>query len=176
MVARTLYKLDTLVLDPDGCVPNSRHPVLIWTRAIDGTDDLAGKFEARFGENGWTGAWRDGIYDYHHFHSTAHEVLGFARGRVNVQLGGRHGPVHGFGPGDVVVIPAGVAHCNVGGSNDLLVVGAYAEGRAFDICREDADQARVRRNIAALPDPAADPLDGVRGALITQWMKLPQSR
>jgi uncharacterized protein YjlB len=29
--------------------------------------------------------------------------------------------------GDVVVVPAGVAHCNQGQSSDLLIVGAYPD-------------------------------------------------
>jgi uncharacterized protein YjlB len=172
MATLTQLRPDMLLLDRDGWIPNSAYPVLIWRNAIATVSaDPADAFETRFATHGWTNSWRDGIYDYHHFHSTAHEVLGFARGRVHVQLGGPHGPVHAMGPGDVIAIPAGVGHCNVGSSEDLLVVGAYGDGRDFDICREDADPARVRTNLATLPAPSTDPLDGGNGALITQWLK-----
>jgi uncharacterized protein YjlB len=166
----------TLLLDAAGWIPNSpARPALIWTGAVR-AHDLAEAFEARFASNRWTNSWRDGIYEYHHFHSTAHEVLGFVRGRVHLQLGGPHGPVRSLGPGDVVVVPAGVGHRNVGSSEDLLVVGAYADGRDFDICREDADRAEVRANLRSLPDPATDPLDGVGGAVVTLWTGLARRR
>ena len=37
--------------------------------------ELAGAMERRFEENGWPPAWRDGIYDFHHYHSQGHEAL-----------------------------------------------------------------------------------------------------
>ncbi|MDB5365446.1 MAG: cupin [Rhodospirillales bacterium] len=166
----------TLLLDAAGWIPNSpARPALIWSGAVQ-ADDLATAFETRFAGNGWTNSWRDGIYEYHHFHSTAHEVLGLARGRVHLQLGGPHGPVRSLGPGDVVVVPAGVGHRNVGSSADLLVVGAYAGGRDFDLCREDSDRAKVRANLKSLPDPATDPLDGAEGALVALWTKAARRR
>jgi uncharacterized protein YjlB len=166
---------EALQLPRDGWVPNSPHPLLIWRQAFEGGAD-AGAFEMRFAAHGWGNSWRDGIYSYHHFHSTAHEVLGFARGRVQVQFGGPHGPVLDLAAGDVAVIPAGVGHCNRGASPDLLVVGAYADDRRFDICREDADPAQVAANLAALPDPATDPLDGADGALRRVWRAQPTAR
>ncbi|PWU01062.1 MAG: hypothetical protein C5B51_23770 [Terriglobia bacterium] len=41
--------------------------------------------------SGWTGIWADTIYDYTHFHSNAHEVLGVAEGKVTLRLGGDEG-------------------------------------------------------------------------------------
>jgi len=37
--------------------------------------------------------------------------------------------------GGVIVIPAGVAHQNVGSSGDFGVVGAYPDGRDWDLLR-----------------------------------------
>ena len=42
--------------------------------AVDAARE-ASKCEALFARNGWLGAWVDGIYSFHHFHSTRHEVL-----------------------------------------------------------------------------------------------------
>ena len=50
---------------------------------------------------------------------------------------------------DVVVIPAGLAHCNMGQSADLLVVGAYPGGSDYDIRRGDpAEYEAAVRGIA----------------------------
>lgn len=117
-------------------------------------DDLAAWFEARFAENGWTGAWRDGVYDWHHFHATTHEVLGCYAGSARIQLGGADGPVHEIAAGDVVIIPAGVAHCNRGSSADFAVVGAYPDGVQPDMKTGDGD-ASIR-----LARPPRDPVLG----------------
>ncbi len=60
----------------------------------------AAAFEDRFNQNRWNTRWRDGIYSYHYFHSTAHEVLGIARGKARVQSGlsGRRRLPPGFLP------------------------------------------------------------------------------
>src|ERR671938_1556326 len=106
----------------DGRIPNNpRLPLLVYRRALEPSPpDPAAAFEAAFARNGWTGAWRDGIYGFHHYHSTSHEVLGIARGRVRVRLGGEGGLATELRAGDVVVIPAGVGHKNEGATPDLL--------------------------------------------------------
>ena len=130
----------------------------------------AAAIERRFAENGWGGGWRDGIYDFHHFHSNAHEVLGIARGSARVAFGGPHGAELALAAGDAVVIPAGVAHRNLGDSGDLLVVGAYPRGAAFDTRRGDpAEYAAVLRSSAAVAAPDSDPVDGADGALMRLW-------
>ena len=118
----------------------------------------AADYEQLFARHGWLGAWRDGIFDFHHFHSTAHEVLGIAAGRANVVLGGPHGRRFELVAGDVAVLPAGTGHCNAGSDADLLVVGAYPNGMRWDIRRGDPDERdEVLANIARVPLPARTP-------------------
>ncbi|MGH6914265.1 MAG: cupin domain-containing protein, partial [Geminicoccales bacterium] len=134
--------------------------------------DPAEVCEDLFAANGWTGAWRDGIYPFPHYHSTAHEVLGICRGEARVRFGGRQGVVMTVRAGDVVVIPAGVGHQNLGSSPDLLVVGAYPRGQSFDLCRgEPGERPRVLEEIARVALPDDDPLYGQTGPLIGHWHK-----
>ena len=72
--------------------------------------------------------------------------------------------------GDVIVIPAGVGHKNLGSSADLLVVGAYPPGQRWDLCDgSPGERPWVLKNIAAVPLPAADPVFGVNGPLVEEW-------
>ncbi|MFI5039096.1 MAG: cupin, partial [Solirubrobacterales bacterium] len=106
-------KVETFTFDDDGAIPNSSLPVLLYRRAL-GPDAGAAAHEELFADNGWLGAWRNGIYPFHHFHSTSHEVLGIASGTANVVLGGPQGSPLELTAGDVVVLPAGTGHCNAG--------------------------------------------------------------
>jgi len=162
-------------LEDDGRIPNNPLPLLVYQGAVapEGRDPAA-TFERLFAQNGWSGSWRDGIFPYHHYHSTAHEVLGIARGRARVQFGGREGPVFEVAAGDVVVIPAGGGHCRLEASGDLLVVGAYPGGMDYDLCRDDpAIIEASRRRIAAVPLPDADPVAGADGPLRRLWRRTP---
>jgi len=151
----------------DGLFPNSTLPVLIWRNALPAD---AAAMEKTFAANGWSNAWQDGIFDYHHFHSNAHEVLGIARGEVKLMLGGPQGEQFTLRAGDVVAIPAGVGHCNVGSSADLLVVGAYPGGAEYDTRRGDPTQyGEALRNVADVALPASDPVEGAEGALLRRW-------
>lgn len=158
-------------LADDGRIPNSPLPLLLYEGAFAGeTGDLARAIEQRFAANGWGSGWRNGIFAYHHYHSTSHEVLGIARGRARVRFGGEKGQTVDVGAGDVVVIPAGVGHKKEDASLDLLVIGAYPEGRDYDLCRgEPGERPRVLENIAAVPLPATDPVHGPGGPLLRLW-------
>ncbi|MGZ3216141.1 cupin domain-containing protein [Paracoccus sp. T5] len=90
-------------------------------------------FTDRFARNGWSGSWSGGVYDWHHYHATTHEVLGCHRGSAVLRLGGEDGDDVVVGPGDVIVIPAGLAHCRLAASEDFQVVGAYPGGVEPDI-------------------------------------------
>lgn len=160
---------ETYTFDDDGGIPNSRLPVLVYSGVVDG-DAGAGVYEELFAGHGWLGAWRDGIYPFHHFHSTAHEVLGIAAGRAEVMLGGPGGQRFELRAGDVVVLPAGTGHRNLGSSPDLLVVGAYPNGMDWDLRRGDpAEHDEVLANIGRVPLPDQDPVRGEGGPLVEIW-------
>lgn len=146
-------------------------PLLVYQNALRiAGRALASDAETVFTANGWGGSWRNGIYSFHHYHSTAHEVLAICCGQVRVQLGGEQGQAFDLAAGDVVVIPAGVGHKNLTASADLLVVGAYPPGQHWDLCYGKPDERpRVLHNIANVPLPSTDPVYGNEGPLLEQW-------
>ena len=161
-------------LKDDGAIPNNeRLPLLVYQNAVRlPDDDPAAIFEALFAANQWRGSWRNGIYSFHHYHSTAHEVLGISSGEARVRLGGKQGVTFTVRPGDVVVIPAGVGHKNLGASRDLCVVGAYPAGQHADLCDgKPEERARDLRNIARVALPASDPIYGTDGPLFDHWIR-----
>jgi uncharacterized protein YjlB len=151
----------------DGVFPNSRLPVLIYRGVLETPD--AAVFEQMFEANGWSSAWRNGLYSVHHYHSTAHEVLGIYGGRVTARLGGGQGTSVTLVAGDVVVIPAGVAHKNDGASPDFRVVGAYPVGTSPDMqYGKPGERPGTDRNIARVGIPAGDPVRG-GGRIAALW-------
>lgn len=139
-------------------------PVLLFRAVIPAhAPAKANTFRRRFRENGWSGIWADTIYDYTHFHSNAHEVLGIAAGKVSLRLGGEAGPLLRLKAGDMLILPAGVGHRRVGRDDGLKVVGAYPRGQA---------QYDIKRTGRALPKvalPSTDPFYGSEGPLIKAW-------
>jgi uncharacterized protein YjlB len=157
-----MIRSETLTLEDDGTFPNSRLPVVVYPQAVtpDGTDPCA-TFEELFRSNGWGGTWRNGIFDYHHYHATAHEVLGCARGWVRVLLGGPNGREVRMEPGDVVLLPAGTAHCNLEHSADYRIVGAYPPGQHPDMkYGEPGEYAAAKKAISRVLLPERDPVTG----------------
>jgi uncharacterized protein YjlB len=155
----------------DGNFPNSALPLLLYRQAITTeAREPASIFEKRFAENDWTNSWRNGVYSFPHYHSTSHEVLGVYSGAATLRLGGEHGKSVEVHAGDVIVIPAGVAHQNIGGSDDFGVVGAYPGGREWDLLRGlPGERPKADQNIAALPMPDNDPIYGAEGPLRQIW-------
>jgi uncharacterized protein YjlB len=159
---------ETYSFEDTGWIPNSRLPVLVY-REVDNAH-APSDCKQLFARNQWLGAWVDGIFPFHRFHSTAHEVLGVVEGSGSIVLGGPGGQHVEVAAGDVVVLPAGTGHCNGGSASDFVVVGAYPEGMSWDLCQGDPrEHDEVLVNIEAVPLPGTDPVHGADGPLIAIW-------
>jgi len=156
--------MEAMHFAPNGFIPNNpRLPFMCYRGALDlDGRDVEHSIIRHFAGNGWVDAWINGIYPFQHYHATAHEVLGIARGQALVQFGGPEGPKLSVAAGDAVMIPAGVGHCRLEMSEDLSVVGAYPEGQSADLRRDTATDYRdAAARIAVVPLPQLDPVTGV---------------
>jgi uncharacterized protein YjlB len=165
----------TLTFGDAGAFPNHRTlPVLVFRRAapVDARtpEAIARYFEDTWPQHGWRADWRWGIYDFPHYHSTAHEVLGVYRGQASLRLGDRAGATVAVTAGDMIVLPAGTAHQNLGASSDFHVVGGYPDGQTADLLKGAAgERPAADERIAHVPLPRSDPLRGVAGPLARAW-------
>ncbi|MFP4301631.1 MAG: cupin domain-containing protein [Spirochaetaceae bacterium] len=126
--------------------------------------------EELFSSNRWDPAWRYGVFPYHHYHSTAHEALGCYAGEAEIQFGGPGSRTVHMRPGMVVVIPAGVAHCDLGSSSSFACVGAYPPGQQWDLLRGVPGELELAlANISSVPLPESDPVRGEAGPVGPDW-------
>ena len=142
-------KPQTFLFEDDGYVPNNpKLPFVVYRGAIDlaGTADPEELVEKMITDNGWGETWRNGIYEYVHYHSMIHEGLGIARGRAKVRFGGSKGEELDIAAGDFAILPAGTGHQCLWASPDLVV-------------------------IPKVPMPDSDPVYGRNGPLLTLWRK-----
>jgi uncharacterized protein YjlB len=156
----------------DGIIPNHPYWQLVIYRGavrLPGSFDPAAVLEELFASNGWGDAWRDGIYDYVHYHSRIHEVLGIARGTGEVQFGGNRGRRLVLKAGDVAILPAGTGHRRLSASPDLLVVGAYPPFGTYDLCTSSEDHGPALKTIPKVARPRKDPVFGGKGPLLKLW-------
>ena len=139
--------------------------------ALDESDRNPARCKGLLAGHGWGGAWVDGVFSYHHYHSNAHEVLCVIGGSARLAFGGPEGETIEVQAGDVVVIPAGVGHKNEGSSRNFSVVGAYPRGQeSYDLrTGEEGERPEVLENIRAVEMPKADPLFGEEGSLLRHW-------
>lgn len=155
----------------DGDIPNHPTLPLLYYPAVIIEEDKhsAPVLERLFEANDWPDYWRNGVYPYPHYHCEAHEVLGCYSGYAKIRLGGAAGMVQEVKAGDVVILPAGIGHENLGASADFAVVGSYPGGQSPDMCRGGGRRADVLERIGRVPLPATDPVFGGKGGLIDLW-------
>ena len=147
-------ELETWTAPRGDVIPNHPRFAVLLYRGVD-VSDAQGLFAAHW----WGGFWVNGVFDFHHFHSTSHEVLAVIAGRAVLELGGPQGEAFEVAAGDVVVLPAGTGHRRASASGDFRVVGAYPAGQEdYDLLRQADDAARAR--IDALDAPPDDPVGG----------------
>src|SRR5688572_6882276 len=109
----TEYSVEHYFLKDDGIYPNSQLPVLLYKGVLHLPPFFTAAYVKRiFRRNRWYNSWIYGIFEYHHYHSITHEVIGVIKGKTTMQLGGKKGIELQVEKGDVLIIPAGVAHKN----------------------------------------------------------------
>ena len=163
----------TFVFRDDGLVPNNPLPFLVYKAAIDVDNAHPEKtIEGLFGAQGWGEMWRNGVYDYLHYHATVHEALGVARGHAVVQFGGERGKQIEISAGDVAILPAGTGHQCFGASADFCVIGAYPPGAQMQVTRPTPEN--YRKALKTIPEvalPKTDPVMGEDGPLLRLWKR-----
>lgn len=160
-----------IVFEDDGLVPNNILPFLVYQGAVTlDPKQPEQTIENLFETNNWGGTWRNGVYDYLHYHATVHEVLGVARGHARVRFGGDHGQELDIKAGDVAILPAGTGHQCITASDDFCVIGAYPPGSRMEITRPTPENhAKALKTIPDVARPPADPVTGKHGALMRLW-------
>src|SRR6266705_4589304 len=161
----------SVVFEDDGLVPNNPMPFLVYKGAVAlDRGHPEETIERLFGANGWGAMWRNGVYDFLHYHATVHEVLGVARGNAVVRFGGDRGTELAIAAGDVAILPAGTGHQCLSSSADFSVVGAYPPGAKMQITRPTPENhAKALKTIPEVELPKTDPVMGAEGPLVRIW-------
>src|SRR3954453_19930011 len=145
-------ELETWAAQPGDRITNDqRFPVLVY-RGVPAAREGADAARERFAEHGWRGSWVGGVFDFHHFHSTSHEVLAVVAGAATLELDGPQGEAFEVAAGDVLVLPAGTGHRRATAGEGFPVVGAYPAGQEdYALLRGDsaAEVEAARERIAA---------------------------
>ncbi|SDW87950.1 Uncharacterized protein YjlB [Marinococcus luteus] len=167
MKSREEVHIETLTVEDDGTIPNHPgFPVLVYEQTVTGSDDV----KELFNTNNWLGAWKGSVFEYHHYHSNSHEVLGCVSGSALLHIGGEQGRQLNVKNGDILVLPAGYGHKLIEQSEDFAVIGAYPGGSNYDMCTGDPSERPEKvNNIYRVPLPDYDPVFGSDGPLFTYW-------
>src|SRR4051812_15288745 len=165
----------TFRFSDDGFIPNNPFWPLVLYRSVlrlPRSMDPAAVWETVFENNGWGDTWRGEIYDYLHYHSRIHEVLGIARGSATVRIGGNKGRILKVEAGDALIIPAGTGHQSLKASRRFLAVGAYPPSGTYDECGPTAQEhERGVKSVRRVGRPRQDPVFGREGPLLSAWKR-----
>ncbi|GAB7359015.1 hypothetical protein MBLNU230_g5088t1 [Neophaeotheca triangularis] len=114
--------------------------------------------------------WRYTMFPYSHFHSTAHEVLCISSGAAKLCFGHEDNPSRVeevVGRGDVVVVPAGVAHRLLEDlEGGFEMVGSYPKGVGWDMCYGKKGEEGKVQGIKRLGWFERDPVYGSEGPVL----------
>ena len=155
--------------EDDGVIPNNPSlEVIVYPAAFkENTQEI----EEVFNRHDWTNSWTGGVFEYHHYHSNTHEVLGVLSGTATLQIGGEQGETLDVAAGDVLLLPAGTGHKKLDASSDFEIVGAYPGGVSYNLkTGEPGERPYVLEDIQNTPLPKMDPVFGDSGPVIENWL------
>uniref|UniRef100_A0A7S1BIQ6 Cupin type-2 domain-containing protein n=1 Tax=Corethron hystrix TaxID=216773 RepID=A0A7S1BIQ6_9STRA len=153
-----------LFMKSDGTFPNNpNHPLLIFR----GTSNFTGKEDEgrrALQKAGWTAPWKWIVFPYHHYHSSAWEILMCVRGSGLLQLGGEAGPEISVEVGDIILIPPGFVHKQLSSFGGFSILGSYPSVKGknvkIDEIRGPATQTQLE-NILRCESPKNEPVTGI---------------
>lgn len=151
---------DIFYFKDDGVTPNSHLPVLIYRGLFDDSYESCEQWlEDKFTGNGWVRTCNKPLFEYYHYHSNTHEVLGVCDGKGFLQLAADNGVRTEIVKGDVILIPAGVGHYCMTHSDDFAVVAGYPDSVVPDVKRATAEnRTAALENLKNVAPPAFDPI------------------
>ena len=166
-------KVSTHWISAHGLTPNTsiqHKPLLIYHQAFP-PKTSAGAIESHLSTVGVVSPqWRYTMYSRSHFHSTSHEVLCVYSGSARLCFGGEDNPQRvepTVGCGDVIVIPAGVAHRLLEDRNGgFSMVGSYPTGKHWDTCYGELGEEEKIQGIKDLEWFQKDPVYGDEGPVL----------
>ena len=164
--------MEEYYFEDDGRIPNNAAlSLLVYPQVLGEEERNLSSCKELLARYGWGGAWVNGVFSYHHYHSNAHEVLAVISGSAALIFGGPDGATLDVAAGDLVVIPAGVGHCKAHSRGGFRVIGAYPRGQEnYDLkTGEPGERPQALENIRQTPPPQADPLFGEKGPLRARW-------
>lgn len=154
--------------EDDGTIPNN--PALNVIFYPEAFKEDPERMEQVFNQNNWLNSWTGGVFDFHHYHSNTHEVIGIRSGTATLQLGGEAGEKINVKAGDVLVLPAGTGHKKIESDGSFQVVGAYPNGVSYNLkTGEPGERPYVLEDIQDVPLPLTDPVYGKNGTLLDNW-------
>lgn len=154
------------------------HPLLIYHSCFPQSTSPSA-IESHLPLHGITPQWRYTMYSTSHYHSTTHEILCIIRGRALLLFGGESNPGKvevDVSVGDVVVVPAGVAHRLLKDrEGGFEMVGSYPRGCSWDMCYGKAGEEQKAEAVGRVEWLEKDPMYGDDGPVLWSRERLEKS-